>query len=282
MIKLITLNNPRMAQSFIDYMASRQIDVEMKLEEGDQFSLWLVEEQHWAEVESELKQFLHSPQDRKYQAASWLVAETRRPQFSYTSPSLVSLIKAKAGPVTLFVMLVCSVIFIFQQFGLAQQVFSALHFPAFVGQQWQLWRWFSHALLHFSVLHIAFNLLWWWQLGGDIETRLGSGKILQLFLISAALSGAGQYWVEGANFGGLSGVVYALVGYLWILGWRAPELGLSMPKPLIAFMLVWLILGFVQPFMAIANSAHLAGLVSGVLLGVLDIERLRKSHQKHQ
>ncbi len=282
MIKLITLNNPRMAQSFIDYMASRQIDIQMNIEEGDQCSLWLVDEQHWVETECELKQFLHSPHDRKYQAASWHVAETRRPQFSYASPSLFSLIKAKAGPVTLFVMLVCGGIFALQLFGFNQQVFSALHFPALAGQQWQLWRWFSHALLHFSVLHIAFNLLWWWQLGGDIERRLGSMKVLQIFLISAVLSGAGQYWVEGANFGGLSGVVYALVGYLWILGWRAPELGLTMPKSLIGFMLVWLILGFVQPFMAIANSAHLAGLLSGLLLGMLDIGRLKASHQKHQ
>ncbi|MDF4886993.1 rhomboid family intramembrane serine protease GlpG, partial [Vibrio parahaemolyticus] len=29
MKRLVTLNNPRMAQAFIDYMASRQIDIEM-------------------------------------------------------------------------------------------------------------------------------------------------------------------------------------------------------------------------------------------------------------
>ncbi|NAW68902.1 rhomboid family intramembrane serine protease GlpG [Vibrio sp. V27_P1S3P104] len=282
MIKLITLNNPRMAQSFIDYMASRQIEVQMEVEEGELFSLWLMDEQHWTETESELKQFLRCPQDSKYQAASWDVAETRKPHFYYASPSLFSLIKAKAGPITLLVMLVCVANFTLQQFGWAQQVFAALHFPAVADQKWQLWRWFSHALLHFSVIHITFNLLWWWQLGGDIEKRLGSGKVLQIFLISAALSGAGQYWVEGANFGGLSGVVYALVGYLWIVGWRVPELGLTMPKPLIGFMLVWLILGFVQPFMAIANSAHLAGLICGLLLGWLDIGRLKKTNQKHQ
>lgn len=280
MIKLITLNNPRMAQSFIDYMASRHIDVQIKVEEGDHFSLWLADEQYLLEVESELKQFLHYPQDRKYQAASWQVADTRQPLFHYQSPSLLSLVKAKAGPMTLLVMVICGAIFALQQLGLAQQVFATLHFPASAGQQWQLWRWFSHALLHFSVLHIVFNLLWWWQLGGDIEKRLGSVKILQIFLVSAALSGAGQYWVEGANFGGLSGVVYALVGYLWMFGWRAPESGLLMPKPLIGFMLVWLVLGFIQPFMAIANSAHLAGLVSGVLLGLHDVERWKTNHQK--
>ncbi|WP_157618839.1 rhomboid family intramembrane serine protease, partial [Vibrio sp. HI00D65] len=83
---------------------------------------------------------------------------------------------------------------------------------------------------HFSIMHIAFNILWWWQLGGDIEKKLGGLKLLQIFAVSSALSGAGQYWVEGANFGGLSGVVYALVGYLWVVGTKAPQLGLDIPR----------------------------------------------------
>ncbi|MDE1333096.1 rhomboid family intramembrane serine protease GlpG [Vibrio aestuarianus] len=275
MLRLITLNNPRMAQAFIDYMASRRIEIQMMPEGSGQFVLWLLDDQYQVETEAELTQFLQNPNNKKYQAASWDVAETRNNHFQYRSPSMLAMVKAKAGPLTLGVMSVCLVIFTLQQLGLANEVFSALHFPAVTGQQWQIWRWFSHALLHFSVLHIVFNLLWWWQLGGDIEKKLGSFKLGQLFLLSAALSGAAQYWVEGANFGGLSGVVYALVGYLWMLGWRAPNVGLQMPKPLIGFMLVWLVLGFVQPFMAIANSAHLAGLVAGVALGLNDASRYR-------
>lgn len=276
MVRLTTLTNPRMAQAFIDYMASRDIDIKMMPEGGGQFALWLTEAEHQVEAEAELKQFLANPAQQKYQAASWDMAETRTNRFHYGSPSMLAMIKAKAGPVTLTLMMLCMVIFSLQQLGAGQAVFAALHFPAFAGQEWQLWRWISHALLHFSVLHIAFNLLWWWQLGGDIERRLGSTKVIQLFVVSAALSGAGQYWVEGANFGGLSGVVYALVGYLWMLGYKAPQLGLSMPKPVIGFMLVWLVLGFVQPFMAIANTAHLAGLVAGVVIGLLDASRYQK------
>ncbi|MCG9685080.1 rhomboid family intramembrane serine protease GlpG [Vibrio sp. Isolate23] len=275
MIRLISISNLRMAQAFIDYMASRRIDVKMMPEGSGQFALWLSDSQHQVEVEAELQHFLDNPSDSKYQAASWEMAETRTSQFSYQSPSMLSMVKAKAGPITLAVMLISVVIFTLQQFGAGQSVFSALHFPALAGQEWQLWRWVSHAVLHFSVVHIAFNLLWWWQLGGDIEQRLGAKKLLQLFWVSAALSGAGQYWVEGANFGGLSGVVYALVGYLWMLGYKAPQLGLNIPKPVIGFMLVWLVLGFVQPFMAIANTAHLVGLLSGVVLGLVDASRAR-------
>lgn len=277
MQRLIVLNNPRMAQAFIDYMASRQVDVRMMPEGEGQFALWLMDDQHWLETEAELKQFLADPMDSKYSAASWDMAETRKPILTYRSPSLLAMVKAKAGPVTMVLMVACLAIYLLMIFGGKGTLLSAMHFPAEAAQQWQLWRWVSHALLHFSVAHIAFNLLWWWQLGGDIEQRLGSGKLLQLFVISAALSGAGQFWVEGANFGGLSGVVYALLGYVWILGYRLPNLGLSVPKPVVAFMLVWLILGYVQPFMAIANTAHLAGLLSGMALAYLD-----STKQKHK
>ena len=270
MVRLMVLNNARVAQAFIDYMASRHISIQMYPEGEGRVALWLIDAQHQVETEAELNRFLSEPNHKRYQAASWDVAETRKSQFHYHTPSFLSMIKAKAGPVTLSIMLLCVVIFALQQLGFNQQIFQMLHFPALDGQQWQLWRWLSHAVLHFSVMHIAFNILWWWQLGGDIEKKLGGLKLLQIFAISSALSGAGQYWVEGANFGGLSGVVYALVGYLWVVSTKAPQLGLTIPRQIVGFMLIWLVLGYMQPFMAIANTAHLAGLIAGVGIGWID------------
>ena len=270
MVRLMVLNNARVAQAFIDYMASRHITIQMSPEGEGRVALWLIDAQHQVETEAELNRFLSEPNHKRYQAASWDVAETRKSQFHYHTPSFLSMIKAKAGPVTLSIMLLCVVIFALQQLGFNQQIFQMLHFPALDGQQWQLWRWLSHAVLHFSVMHIAFNILWWWQLGGDIEKKLGGLKLLQIFAISSALSGAGQYWVEGANFGGLSGVVYALVGYLWVVSTKAPQLGLTIPRQIVGFMLIWLVLGYMQPFMAIANTAHLAGLIAGVGIGWID------------
>ncbi|WP_261903297.1 rhomboid family intramembrane serine protease GlpG [Vibrio fortis] len=270
MVRLMVLNNARVAQAFIDYMASRHISIQMSPEGEGRVALWLIDAQHQVETEAELNRFLSEPNHKRYQAASWDVAETRKNQFHYHTPSFLSMLKSKAGPVTLSIMLLCVVIFILQQLGFNQQIFQMLHFPALDGQQWQLWRWLSHAVLHFSVMHIAFNILWWWQLGGDIEKKLGGLKLLQIFAISSALSGAGQYWVEGANFGGLSGVVYALVGYLWVVSTKAPQMGLTIPRQIVGFMLVWLVLGYMQPFMAIANTAHLAGLIAGVGIGLVD------------
>ncbi|MZI94478.1 rhomboid family intramembrane serine protease GlpG [Vibrio sp. CAIM 722] len=273
MIKLVTLNNPRVAQAFIDYMAKQQIDIQIMSEGDGQFSLWLSDDSQYSAVVDELNLFITHPDDPKYQAASWEIGHDQSPPFKYQSPSLISMIKDRAGPVTLIIMVACIAIYLLQILGFGRAIFSLLHFPAYTSQQWQLWRWVSHALLHFSVMHIAFNLLWWWDLGGSIEKKLGSVTVAKIFVVSAVISGAGQYWVDGANFGGLSGVVYALLGYIWVISVRAPHLGVSLPKSIVIFMLIWLVLGYVQPFMAIANTAHLAGLLAGGLLGLSDAWR---------
>jgi len=140
----------------------------------------------------------------------------------------------------------------------------------------QLWRWFTPALLHFSPLHILFNLLWWWYLGGPVERRLGSGKLFTLAVVSALVSNWGQAIFSGIYFGGLSGVVYALMGYVWLTGELKPERQLSLPRGLMVFSIVWLVLGYFDVFgLAIANAAHVFGLILGLLMAFVDLRIIR-------
>lgn len=275
MIRLADVNNPRLGQAYIDYMATRGILVEMMPEGEGRFALWVMNDQDADEAQAEFTLFTQHPDNPKYLEASWNVAESRKSQFHYGSPSMASMITAKAGPITLIGMIVCAVVFLGQIIGFEPVLLNTFHFPASSQQAFEVWRWFSHAILHFSALHIVFNVLWWWQLGGDIERKLGGGKLLLLFFVSAAVSGLGQYLVAGPNFGGLSGVVYALLGYIWMLSWKAPHLGITIAKPIVGFMLVWLVIGFAQPFMAIANTAHVMGLIAGCALGLIDAHKKR-------
>ncbi len=83
---------------------------------------------------------------------------------------------------------------------------------------------------------------------------------------SAAASNVAQLVVSGPNFGGLSGVVYALVGCVWWLGWLKPAWGLSLPKPIVGFLLVWLVVGYLDVLpVSMANTAHTVGLICGCL-----------------
>ncbi|RLA40940.1 MAG: rhomboid family intramembrane serine protease [Gammaproteobacteria bacterium] len=142
---------------------------------------------------------------------------------------------------------------------------------AFARGEW--WRLVTPAFLHFGVFHIVFNSLWLWEFGRRIELLVGSGAYL--VLVSALTIGAnvGQYlWSGPGLFGGLSGVVYGLLGYIWIRGRRIPDPLLLLPKAILPLMLVWLLvclLGIVDMVIrgGVANGAHVSGLVIGMIFG---------------
>ena len=82
------------------------------------------------------------------------------------------------------------------------------------GQDW--WRFVTPTLLHFSWMHVVFNCLWIWEFGRRIELSLGSLNLLGLYLTSAVFSNSLQYFASGPSiFGGMSGVVYAFMGFIW-------------------------------------------------------------------
>jgi GlpG protein len=121
--------------------------------------------------------------------------------------------------------------------------------------------------------------LWWWYLGGPVEKRLGTGKLFTITIVSALISGWGQSLFSGIWFGGLSGVVYALMGYVWLTGELKPERGISLPRGLMVFSIAWLVLGYFNVMgLAIANAAHIFGLVLGLLMAFVDTRTSDKKH----
>lgn len=135
----------------------------------------------------------------------------------------------------------------------------------------QVWRLFTPAFMHFNLPHILFNLLWVWVVGRRIEICLGWPVLLGLFLFSALASNIAQFWVSGPMFGGMSGFVFALLGFAWFWDRLRPAQMIGMPPALMGFMLLWLVLGFSGALDAlglgsIANTAHLAGLIAGLVV----------------
>lgn len=145
--------------------------------------------------------------------------------------------------------------------------------PVDIVSSGKLWRFFSPAYLHFSALHILFNGLWIWELGKRLELFLGIRDNILLFLLVAVGANYVQYVVGGGDtyFGGLSGVVYGYLGFLWVAGAGSKSRHplLRLPPGIFVFMFVWLLLGFfgvIDMFIdgRVANGAHLGGLLFGV------------------
>ena len=142
-----------------------------------------------------------------------------------------------------------------------------------IGNEW--WRLITPMFIHFSPTHLIFNSLWIYILGREIEQL--DGKIIFIFLIlfTSIVSNYFQYSFSGPSFfGGLSGVVYGLLGYCFVSETFLRINKFSFPPAIYIFMFVWLLIGFtgfldLLGFGKIANFAHLGGLLSGILSGYI-------------
>jgi GlpG protein len=125
-------------------------------------------------------------------------------------------------------------------------------------------------------------MLWLRDLGSLIERREGSLRFLLKVLLIAILSNLAQYISGGlartdnlhflagsVYFGGMSGVVYGLFGYVWIHGKFDPQSGYELHPYIVITMMVWFFLCFTGMVGDIANAAHAGGLVVGMALGWL-------------
>ncbi|QHJ12296.1 Rhomboid protease GlpG [Paraglaciecola mesophila] len=268
---LVSFNQERAARLLTNYLNSQGIVAQYSFYSGEH-AVQLLNESDKDVASNIANEFIQFPQDKKYQQAAWDSGQTVTLNDKSSGVSLSGMWQQlREIPVTTGILLTCLVVYLLAMVGFfwPYQVLAIEPFPQLLeNHQW--WRLIGPALIHFSVLHIVFNLLWWWTLGGQIERVLGRATLIMLFLFSALLSNIGQLLVSGEHFGGLSGVVYALVGCVWWLGWLRPSWGLMMPKPLIGFLLVWLVVGYADIlWVSMANTAHTVGLISGCVFALI-------------
>ncbi len=139
----------------------------------------------------------------------------------------------------------------------------------------EYWRLITPIFLHFGLVHLIFNCLWLSMLGSRIEQLTSSIHLILLVLLSGIISNMAQFvWSGTVYFGGMSGVVYALLGYIWIKQKIAPHPLLQLPAGIVGFMIGWLLVcmtGILDLLLGVgvANAAHLGGLVIGMLLGCI-------------
>lgn len=133
----------------------------------------------------------------------------------------------------------------------------------------QVWRLLTPMFIHFGIMHLLFNMLWLKDLGGMIEARQGTWLLAVLVLVIAATSNLGQYAASGPAFGGMSGVVYGLLGYIWIRGKFDPTSGLFVHKQTVTMMIVWFFLCLSGVIGNVANAAHGVGFGVGIAWGFI-------------
>lgn len=263
---LVAFSDPQPAHLLVSYLNSQQVKASHVTVEGPHTHGVSVNDPAQLELARRLtEEFVRNPADPKYQQAAW---SNGRPGAVQRGALLgnIQRFSLRQNPVTLTVLGLCVLVYLLSVFsGFVPVLQVMLLTPlAQLADSHQWWRVVTPALIHFSALHLVFNVLWWWTLGSRIERIFGSSMLLLLFFSSAVISNLAQLVMSGPQFGGLSGVVYAVLGFVWWCGWLRPSWGLHLPPAMVGFMLIWMLLGFADVlWVSMANTAHLMGLVSG-------------------
>jgi len=288
------------ARTFGDYLYVQGIENRVENQE-DGWAIWVTDEDQLAGAARLLESFRANPADPRFQAkarsAENLRAEEEKRQEAYRKRlrdrrHLFRPLTAYGfGPLTFALIVISAIVFFVAKFGMEPQRVMALAITSYSfedtsGPPWdsslpeirhgEVWRLITPIFIHFHILHILFNMLWLRDLGSMIEGRQSSTYLLALVLVIAAGSNLAQFYFGHApNFGGMSGVVYGLLGYVWMRGKFDPASGLFLHPSTVTMMLIWLVACFTGILGPIANYAHLVGLMMGAAWGYLASLRYR-------
>lgn len=131
------------------------------------------------------------------------------------------------------------------------------------------WRFLTTALPHANLLHLFFNLSWWWSYGSLVESTWGGARLLAMAALCALASMAGELAFFGVGIG-LSGVVYGLWAFFAVLeGHDRRTLGAADKRTsnLFVFWFFFCIAMTVFDILPVANAAHGFGALIGAGIG---------------
>jgi len=288
------------ARTFGDYLYVQGIENRIENQE-DGWAIWVNDEDQLEGATRLLETYRANPADPRFQAqarsANDLRAEAEKKQEAYRKRLrdrrhlLRPLTAYGFGPLTFALIVISVIVFFISRFGMEPQrvmvlTITSYSFDDSSSPPWdntlpeirhgEVWRLITPIFIHFHVLHILFNMLWLRDLGSMIEGRQSSTYLLVLVLVIAACSNLAQFYFGHApNFGGMSGVVYGLLGYIWIRGKFDPASGLFLHPSTVTMMLIWLVACYTNLLGPVANTAHLVGLLLGGAWGYLASLRYR-------
>jgi rhomboid protease GluP len=144
---------------------------------------------------------------------------------------------------------------------------------ALIDGQGQYWRFVTSIFLHIGFLHLFFNNYALWIIGQEIERLYGSARFIVLYLLTGIAGSVASYFYrpEGTS-AGASGAIFGLFGVLATFAFRyrkeIPQvISRDIRRRVIPLIAINLGIGWFIPM--IDNSAHIGGLLTGVLLALV-------------
>jgi GlpG protein len=284
------LKNERAARLFGDFLHAQHIPNQVDAE-GDSWSVWVHADEDMEPARQWLERFEHDPESPEFIGKAREGARMRRDEEA-EQKAYAGKVKDRAQifarrntflpPLTISIMILSVLVFALTRLGekpeQALGLFISTTYELTNVREGQVWRLVTPVFIHFTVWHLVMNLFWILDLGAAMERALGTLRMFLLFVGLAVFSNLFQFYVNlppvfvrGPAFGGLSGVVFGLIGYTWIRGRLDPGYGLALSSSTVILSIIWFFWcivsshsGFVGAY---ANGAHAGGLLMGMLLG---------------
>lgn len=280
------------AQRLIDALSDQGIPTHLKSGK-DGTGVWVIDETHMARATELARDWLDGERSQGFEESATRgrrareltlrIEERRQRQIEAMTRTIQAAARPRPTPLTYGLIALCIAVGLLTELGEARSMVATLTiadprlptsvslFSAFgVVVPWlalplhEPWRLVTPVLVHFGLIHILFNMLWLRDLGRIIEATHGSRYLAVFILVCAVVSNIAQYEIsQRALFAGMSGVVYGLLGLVWLRGRLDPWVGYGLSSATMQFMLIWFVLGFVGNF-GIANWCHLFGLLIGL------------------
>lgn len=280
------LPDEKLARGFGDFLVASGIRCDVEADADGSWSVWIRGEDQVQAARMSLEKFRANPDAPEFRGAG-TSAEKARDAEARDLAAYRKRIRSRqnlfpkfggygVGALTYALMIACGAVAYFSDLGkndaILQHLLISVRYGPHTGFlpevfSGEIWRLFTPIFVHFDIFHLLFNMMWLFQLGCMIEARQSSWHLLALVAAFALLSNLAQYFFNHPFFGGMSGVVYGLAGYIWMRGKYDPGSSLVLDQLSLIILMVGLVAGYANFFGPVANTAHLVGLISGVVWG---------------
>jgi GlpG protein len=323
------LDDTQQARCFAAFLLIQGIETHVDQEDG-KAEIWVKDEDRFPEATNELAAFKENPNDAKYsgslQQAKTLIREEekKRQQIQKKIVNVSGGILPRRRPLTFILIAACVLVGLLTGFGenagtergvaFDAPIYQALQFVSLSPpaseqvareakspddlalrlasiRRGQIWRLFTTIFIHYGIIHLLFNMIWFFQFGTVIEHRYGTLKFALLVLVTAAISslfqcgvpvavgGSSPFFPKDSDVlitasGGMSGVLYGLFGFIWMKSTYDPKFGYRLSQSTVIILIGWLLFCMIPPQMRsgifdgnVGNWAHGIGLLVGMAIG---------------
>ena len=297
-----SLSDERDARRFAAFLVTQGIDAHAEVDAGE-WAIWVRDENRIDEARDTFALFCKDPTDNRYQGVEQQAEAIQREAIQRRVEAQKNVVEMRGrwkntttnrrAPLTATMIGLSVVVTLFSAFGESQQgvggvINQKLMFcqPGPDGEivggplgrisQGEVWRLVTPIFLHLSPIHLIFNMIMFFQFGGLVETLRGTARFAVMVLLMALLPNLAQavFPVSLGGyplFGGMSGVVYAFFGFMWMKSVFDPSSGIYLPPTFVFILMGWLFFCMTpiatQMVGNVANWAHAVGLLVGVVVG---------------